>query len=98
MDTLVRMLRSSSTRAIVCFIWGDLRLAGGLARPADGMNPNCGATRMESEQNMADVSPAGQARRLLRAARVGTLATSAGGQPFASLVTPACAPDLGILL
>ena len=39
-----------------------------------------------------------EARRLLRAARVGTLATAAGGQPSASLVTPACAPDLTILL
>jgi putative heme iron utilization protein len=29
---------------------------------------------------------------------VGTLATSAEGQPFASLVTPACAPDLSVLL
>jgi hypothetical protein len=38
------------------------------------------------------------ARKLLRAARVGTLATSAQGQPFASLVTPACAPDLSLLL
>ena len=39
------------------------------------------------------------ARRLLRAARSGTLATVAdGGQPFASLVTPACAPDLSLLL
>jgi len=39
-----------------------------------------------------------EARRLLRAARVGTLATSAKGQPFASLVTPACAPDLSVIL
>jgi hypothetical protein len=39
-----------------------------------------------------------EARRLLRAARAGTLATSAQGQPFASLVTPACAPDLALLL
>ncbi|MBV9655879.1 MAG: pyridoxamine 5'-phosphate oxidase family protein [Acetobacteraceae bacterium] len=39
-----------------------------------------------------------EARRLLRGARVGTLATAAGGQPFASLVTPACAPDLSPLL
>ncbi|MEJ0018588.1 MAG: DUF2470 domain-containing protein [Acetobacteraceae bacterium] len=39
-----------------------------------------------------------EARRLLRAARVGTLATVADGQPFASLVTPACAPDLALLL
>jgi putative heme iron utilization protein len=46
----------------------------------------------------ADRQPVWQARTLLRAARVGTLATSAQGQPYASLVTPACAPDLGILL
>ncbi len=43
-------------------------------------------------------SPAWEARLLLRAAHVGTLATVAGGQPFASLVTPATAPDLSILL
>ncbi|HEX3989958.1 MAG TPA: pyridoxamine 5'-phosphate oxidase family protein, partial [Acetobacteraceae bacterium] len=40
-----------------------------------------------------------EARKLLRAARSGTLATVAdGGQPFASLVTHACAPDLSVLL
>jgi heme iron utilization protein len=40
-----------------------------------------------------------EARKLLRAARSATLATIAdGGQPFASLVTPACAPDLSQLL
>jgi heme iron utilization protein len=39
-----------------------------------------------------------QARCLMRAARVGTLATSTNGQPFASLVTPACAPDFSLLL
>jgi putative heme iron utilization protein len=43
-------------------------------------------------------SPAWQARRLLRAARSGCLATSAKGQPFASLVTPACMPDGSLLL
>jgi hypothetical protein len=43
-------------------------------------------------------SPAWEARRLLRAARVGTLATSLDGQPFASLVTPACDGDLSLLL
>jgi hypothetical protein len=44
-------------------------------------------------------SAAFEARKLLRAARSGTLATAAdGGQPFASLVTPACAPDLSLLL
>jgi putative heme iron utilization protein len=47
---------------------------------------------------MADASPAWEARKLLRAARAGTLASSADGQPFASLVTPACAPDLSLLL
>lgn len=50
---------------------------------------------------MADVaqpSAAWQARTMLRAARAATLATSAEGQPFASLVTPACAADLSILL
>jgi heme iron utilization protein len=50
---------------------------------------------------MADdlTSPAFEARKLLRAARSGTLASAAdGGQPFASLVTPACAPDLSVLL
>jgi heme iron utilization protein len=57
---------------------------------------------MEGEQNMADAdiveAPAWSARKLLRAARAGTLATSADGQPFASLVTPACAPDLAVLM
>ena len=47
---------------------------------------------------MADPAPAWQARTLLREARAGTLATSADGQPFASLVTPATAPDLSLLL
>lgn len=45
------------------------------------------------------VAVAFEARKLLRAARSAMLATVAdGGQPFASLVTPACAPDLSILL
>jgi len=39
-----------------------------------------------------------EARKLVRAARSGTLATVAQGQPFASLVTPATAPDLSLLL
>ena len=43
-------------------------------------------------------SPAWQSRCLLRAARSGVLATAGSGQPFASLVTPACAPDLSLLL
>ncbi len=47
---------------------------------------------------MSDGSPGWEARKLLRAARLGTLASAADGQPFASLVTPACAPDLSVLL
>ncbi len=47
---------------------------------------------------MASSAMVWQARLLLRAARVGTLATARGGQPFAALVTPACAPDLSVLL
>lgn len=39
-----------------------------------------------------------EARKLLRAARVGTLATAADGQPYAALVTPATAPDGSVLL
>jgi putative heme iron utilization protein len=39
-----------------------------------------------------------QARQLIRAARAATLATQQEGQPFASLVTPATAPDLSVLL
>jgi putative heme iron utilization protein len=39
-----------------------------------------------------------QARVLLRGARAGVLATQAGGQPHAALVTPATAPDLSVLL
>lgn len=56
--------------------------------------------RIESEQNMAPTedTPWWQARRLLRAARAGTLATTISGQPFAALVTPACGHDLSILL
>ncbi len=49
-------------------------------------------------ESSVDESPAFQARCLLRAARGGCLATSAGGQPFASLVTPACMPDGALLL
>jgi heme oxygenase (biliverdin-IX-beta and delta-forming) len=47
---------------------------------------------------MSDHDHAWEARKLLRAARVGTLATSAHEQPYASLVTPASAPDLSLLL
>jgi heme iron utilization protein len=50
-----------------------------------------------ASQSIAE-SPGWHARRLLRAARDGCLATSAQGQPFASLVTPACMPDGSLLL
>jgi putative heme iron utilization protein len=54
---------------------------------------------MESEQIMAEAHLAIQAALLLRAARAGTLATTmADGQPFASLITPACAPDGAVLM
>jgi len=46
----------------------------------------------------ADPGPALGARRLIRAAGSAALATQAAGQPFASLVTPAAAPDLSPLL
>ena len=39
-----------------------------------------------------------QARTLLRGTRMATLATARDGQPFASLVTPAAAPDLSVLM
>ena len=55
----------------------------------------------EIGQAPKDPTPAADAllcRRLIRAAREATLATVTDGQPFASLVTPAAAPDLGILL
>jgi putative heme iron utilization protein len=42
--------------------------------------------------------PAHAARLLLRASRAATLATSDNGQPFASLVTPATAPDGSVLM
>ena len=55
---------------------------------------------MEGEHIMAEPPdpPGWSARRLLRAARAGTLASSAAGQPFASLVTPATTPALDLLL
>ena len=39
-----------------------------------------------------------EARRLLRSARVGTLATQSDGQPFAGLVTPATDPGGAVLM
>jgi putative heme iron utilization protein len=42
--------------------------------------------------------PGFEARRIIRAAAAATLATQQEGQPFASLATPASAPDLSPLL
>lgn len=50
---------------------------------------------MQPGEAMAD---AFLARSILRAGRMATLATAAGGQPFAALVTPAFLPDLTALL
>ena len=52
----------------------------------------------EPAVDAAPDTPAWEARRLLRAARGGTIATSSKGQPFASLVTPACMPDGTLLI
>ena len=52
----------------------------------------------EATADHPEPSPALAARRLLRAARVASLASATDGQPFASLVTPATAPDLSLLL
>lgn len=53
---------------------------------------------MDMPVDMVSADQVFEARKLLRAARSATLATSAEGQPFASLVTPATAPDLAILM
>ncbi|TDH63452.1 DUF2470 domain-containing protein [Dankookia rubra] len=47
---------------------------------------------------MVTDNPAFEARCLVRGAASATLATQAAGQPFASLVTPAAAGDLSVLL
>ncbi|HYZ23366.1 MAG TPA: DUF2470 domain-containing protein [Rhodopila sp.] len=52
----------------------------------------------EPAESAASAPPAWEARRLLRAARGGTIATISDGQPFASLVTPACMPDGALLI
>ncbi|GIX09365.1 HugZ family protein [Elioraea sp.] len=54
---------------------------------------------MARASDNAAPQPEVAARRLIRAAKEATLATmAAGGQPFASLVTPATAGDLSVLL
>jgi len=56
------------------------------------------ATEPPSASPPHEDPPVWQARKLLRAARVGTLATATVGQPYAALVTPATAPDFSPLL
>jgi putative heme iron utilization protein len=52
----------------------------------------------DPQQGEPQASAAWEARLLLRAARAATLATTAQGQPFASLVTPATTADLSVVL
>lgn len=52
----------------------------------------------DEAQGPATNQPARDARALLRASRGGTLATQSEGQPFASLITPATAPDGSVLM
>ena len=47
---------------------------------------------------MSDLSPVDAARLLLRSATAATLATVTDGQPFASLIAPAPAPDGSVLM
>jgi heme oxygenase (biliverdin-IX-beta and delta-forming) len=56
------------------------------------------AGRAAGDMAPGDLTPAWAARLLLRAARAATLASVTDLQPFASLVTPATAPDLSVLL
>jgi hypothetical protein len=53
---------------------------------------------MATATQMAPEGLGFEARRLIRGAAMASLATAAEGQPFASLVTPATAPDLSPLL
>ena len=52
----------------------------------------------DEARNPVANQPAREARALLRASRGGTLATQSDGQPFASLITPAAAPDGSVLM
>lgn len=61
-------------------------------------NPDGKGAEAMTDAEDAGGGPAAEARRLVRAAGSATLATQAVGQPFASLVTPAAAPDLSPLL
>ncbi len=63
-----------------------------------GAEPQAAAPQVDNQAGAPADTPGWASRKLLRAARSGTLATSMQGQPFASLVTPATAPDLAVLL
>ena len=67
--------------------------------PAASAGPAAaGDAPADTRADTAPDAPPWAARKLLRAARAGTLASSMQGQPFASLVTPATAPDLAVVL
>lgn len=53
---------------------------------------------MGAGRDEALVGAVRESRQILRAAASASLATSVAGQPFVSLVTPAMAPDLAVLL
>jgi putative heme iron utilization protein len=73
--------------------------ASGGQEPGGPASNGQGPAGQESGMQASDGKPTSwQARCLLRAARAGTLATSAKGQPYASLVTPSCMPDGSLLL
>jgi putative heme iron utilization protein len=60
---------------------------------------NMATTAMENTPGRLPAEAAAwAARKLLREARVGTLATATDGQPYAALVTPAAAPDVSPLV
>jgi len=60
-------------------------------------DPACEVRTAREDGGMTE-DPGFQARQIIRGASVATLATQQDGQPFASLATPACAPDLTPLL
>ncbi|HXT80425.1 MAG TPA: pyridoxamine 5'-phosphate oxidase family protein [Acetobacteraceae bacterium] len=66
--------------------------------PPVGSQPVASPAGSGGQPQAADGAVTWEVRKLLRAARVATLATVADGQPFASLVTPAFTPDLCPLL
>ncbi len=67
-------------------------------RPGYGASYGTGLWHNPDGKQMVTENLGFEARSLVRAAASATLATQAGGQPFASLVTPAAAGDFSPLL